>query len=169
MDVTIVNGYIILKRYCELVGVANPYTYHDFREKIAHALLDPSTWQRRVIKSPPPPQSNKRNGNNNSPTCTKAPRFSAKSLSPNRGALKKRLDTLLQHMPLPPTSRKVCQLHRWAALEKTRLKTPGGACSGLMHCNACGVNICLHCWEMYHTCEDLTSKIDIILENRRNL
>ena len=89
MEVTIVNGYIMLKRYCELVGVAIPYTHHDFREKIAHALLDLSTWQRRVRKSPPPPPSKTRNGNNNSTTCTKAPRFSVKSLSHNRGSLKK--------------------------------------------------------------------------------
>ena len=157
----------MLKRYCELVGVDIPYTHHDFQEKIAHALLNPSTWQRRVRQSPPPPPSKQQNGNNNSPTCTKAPRFSAKSLSPNRGALKKRLDTSLHHIPVPPTFWKVCQLHRWASLEKNKLKSPVGARSGLMHCKACSVNICLHCWEMYHTCADLTSKIDVIIKNRR--
>mmetsp|Transcript_34408 Transcript_34408/g.74375 ORF Transcript_34408/g.74375 Transcript_34408/m.74375 type:complete len:140 (-) Transcript_34408:150-569(-) len=54
MEVPIINGYIMLKRYCELVGVDIPYTHHDFQEKIAHALLNPSTWQRRVRQSPPP-------------------------------------------------------------------------------------------------------------------
>ena len=126
-------------------------------------FLTPSTWPARTSKSPPPPPSAEQNTQPKEHCKPKAPRFTHRALSPTKGKLQKCLNTSVNHMPVPPTTRKVCQLHRWAGLDKCGNASPEGCRASLMHCRACVVNAGLHCWELFHTCDDLHTRIDDIL------
>ena len=168
-----VNAYMMMRRYCELKRVTMPYKHHDFNEKIGYALLNPgSEWPRRNRKQPPEmlsgrkrtspiPQSTPQKKN-------RAPKLNGDALSPNKGRLKVRLDRSMQHLPVPTDGRKaVCQLHRWAHnmradARKDYFVVPSGARAGVAKCSTCGVVLCMQCYAMYHTCEDLTAKIDTI-------
>ena len=172
LEVSLINAYMMLRRYCESKGVKMPYSHHELNEKVGYALLNPHTdWPRR--KSPP----------NSAPSTPKqfirAPKFNINALSPNKGRLKMRLDNTLVHMPVPPPGKKeyhVCQLHRWAHSEKFNNKKgkgekktntiPPGARVCVCHCKACSVNLCLECFETYHTVDHLHTKIDSILSNK---
>jgi len=47
-EVSMVNSYMCIKRYCELKGVEVPWTHHDWNEAIGYAHLDPEEdWQKR--------------------------------------------------------------------------------------------------------------------------
>ncbi len=49
-EVSMVNSYMALKRYCKLKGVLVPWTYHDWNESIGYAHLDPTEyWPRRKV------------------------------------------------------------------------------------------------------------------------
>ena len=98
----------------------------------------------------------------------RAPKLDRDALSPNKGRLKVRLDKSMQHLPVPTDGKKaVCQLHRWAHNIRADGKkgysvVPSGARAGVAKCSVCGVQLCMRCYAMYHTCDDLTEKIDTI-------
>jgi hypothetical protein len=76
-----------------------------------------------------------------------------------------RLDQSLSHLPVVPEGEKgnhVCQLHRWASGSTI----PPGARNMVCRCSACAVNVCLQCYELFHTETNLPSKIDWILSNK---
>ena len=148
------------------------YRHHDFNEKIRYALLDPDKeWPRR--KQPPELLS----GNErkrpvhlsplSTPKKARSPNLNKNHLSPNKGILKKRPNNTLNNMPVMPICKiPVCQLHRWSNTTNQsddcnkKGVIPSGARSSVSQCKSCGVVICLQCYEMYHTCDDLTAKID---------
>jgi len=168
LEVSLVNSYMMLRRYCQLKNVTMPYSHHDFNEAVGYALLDPVTeWQRRK----PPPVAARRTPQ---AAIKRAPRFTVNTLCPTTGKLKIRLSTSFMHMPVPPPGKKdnhVCQLHRWAHGECQSVEQrkdnkniiPAGARSAVLHCKACGVNLCLHCFELFHTKADLYPEIRTIL------
>ena len=41
LEVSMVNTYMVLRRYCELKGVPMPYTHHDLNKEIGYAILIP--------------------------------------------------------------------------------------------------------------------------------
>ena len=178
LEVSLVNAYMMLRRYCELKGVRMPYSHHDFNEKVGYALLNPDKeWPRR--KSPTKSATQTPMRSTRAPKqFIRAPKFNLNALSPNKGRLNRRLDNSLTHMPVPPPGKKenhVCQLHRWAHAEKYPKKKgdenktntiPPGARVSVLNCKACGVILCLECFEMYHTVERLDTKIDSILSNK---
>ena len=170
MEITIVNAYMMYRRYCELKEVPQLIDHHDFREKLAYALLDPANeWPKR------------KSGNGNkkrtrTPTLTpepakkRAPRMNTDALSPNKGRLKKRLDRSLSHMPQMCTNNKkhrVCQLHHWASSQTTGGDTedaiPAGARANVVECKACDVKLCILCFSIYHEKMHLEGHIDSIL------
>eukprot|EP00956_Cyclotella_meneghiniana_P034869 scaffold109003_cov36-Cyclotella_meneghiniana.AAC.1 len=173
LEVTIVNAYKMMTRYCELRGINPKYSHHDFREKIAYALIDPEgEWPKRKAKTPPA-ANRKRNSDSQSakPKAPKAPRFTNNTLS-RHGTLSRRLDASLNHMPVVPSgdqSGHICQLHRWAGNygnnDKKNNKMPSGSRFNVCHCKACGVNLCLCCFELYHTKANLEAEIGNILSN----
>mmetsp|Transcript_17195 Transcript_17195/g.26158 ORF Transcript_17195/g.26158 Transcript_17195/m.26158 type:complete len:83 (-) Transcript_17195:80-328(-) len=78
------------------------------------------------------------------------------------------------HMPVPPGGKKdnhVCQLHRWAhgktkSIEQRKDNKniiPTGACAAVNHRKACEVDLCLHCFELFHTVKYLYPEICTIL------
>jgi hypothetical protein len=99
------------------------------------------------------------------------------SLSPTRGKLKHRLDHDTRiHMPMPPvTPSAICQLHRWAhkvthpaTKENENNFKPRGCRSHVMHCEACGVHLCLDCWAIFHKEKSLKLRVFDILGQKGN-
>ena len=182
-EVSMVNSYVMMKRYCEMKGVPVPWNHHDWNEAIGYAHLDPHEyWPRR--KSPPgttaegsaaaasttrQPKLNKKG----KPILPRGPRVDSSALSPTRGSLKCRLDHDTRiHMPEPPlTLGANCALHRWAHKEthpatkeeEKNLKPPGSR-SHVMHCKACDVHLCLNCWALFHTEKRLKPRVFDILK-----
>jgi hypothetical protein len=105
----------------------------------------------------------------------KAPRVDSMALLPTRGWLKGRLNhNTTIHMPVPPLSQNAtCQLHCWAykemhlldKAERSNIK-PFSLHSHVMQYEACGVNLCLKCWELFHTKQRLKLHVFDILGNK---
>ncbi len=153
--ISLVNSYVLYKRYCELKGVPVMWNHHDWNEAVGYAHINPDEyWPRKKcpLKSGVQVTAGK----------TRAPKMDSLALSPTRGWLRGRLDNLVMHMPVNPeaaTGTTVCQLHRWAYKEfnphDDKNCKPAGLHSQVMRCRTCQVNLCLGCWEIYHTKERL--------------
>ena len=165
-----VNSYMSYKRYCELKGVPVKWSHHDWNEAIGYAHLDPGEdWPRK--KSCPETAMS----TTSSASKKRAPKMDSKALSPTRGRMKVRLDTSVNHMPVVPRGERfnnVCQLHRWADKEfnpgkdktgKKKNTKPACARGHVMRCTVSDVNLCLGCWEIFHTQQHLRSHIPGIL------
>ena len=165
-----VNSYVSYKRYCELKGVPVQWSHHDWIEAIGYAHLDPDEdWPRRKSPSESPMTTT------SSASKTRVPKIDSKALSPTRGRMKVRLDTSVNHMPVVPRGpprANVCQLHRWADKEfnpstdetgRKKTTKPAGAWTGVMRCTVCDVNLCIPCWEIFHTKERIRYHIPRIL------
>ena len=172
MEVSLVNAYMMYRRYCELKGVKQEYDHHEFNEKVGYALIAPDSdedWPRRKSPTPQTAASQKKRKASSAldeAGTPKAPRFSFNALCPTAGKLRKRLDTTLTHMPVEPSvapANRVCQLHRWAAREEGKNIPPGARGHSVAQCKACGVNLCIRCFEMYHTEMFPESKLGDIL------
>ena len=97
------------------------------------------------------------------------PKLNANYLSLKKGILKKHLDHTLNPMPVMPTGKiPVFQIHHWVNTTNQSNECneegviPSGARSSVSQCKACGVVRCPQFYKMYHTCNDLTAKIDTI-------
>ena len=164
------NGecHMMMRRFCEIKDVKQPYNHHEFQEMIGYALISPETeWttRNRKKKAPasktPPPEMNKR-----------APKVSCNSLHPTDGALKCRLDSTLDHIPrsCPRKSNKsenICQLHRYANKKVTgEDNLPPGSRGGVMYCATCRVNLCLPCYYLFHKSDSVAQECSTILSSK---
>lgn len=174
-EVSMVNSYVAMKRYCELKGVPMKWTHHDWNEAIGYAHLDPQMeWLQR--KSPGKSTANDDTAGATSNATSEAKQRNARidtmALSPIRGRMNVRLDhTNFRHVPIKQTGRGVCQLHRWAAKEdggdKEKNNKPAGSRGNhVAFCEACQVNICIPCWKLYHFEHDLKPHIQAILSKK---
>jgi len=175
-EVTMVNAYMMLRRYCDWKGIGMPWTHHNFNEAIGYAHVDPvGEWPKWTRKPPPELLGRKDHakgslGKRKRVTQQKrAPKVNMDALCAKKGRLKVRLNTSEQHIPIVPAhSKAICQLHRWAHNEKKcvedkkKFAIPSGARSTVMQCKVCNVILCLRCYEIFHTCEDIGAKIDTI-------
>ncbi len=154
-EASVANSYMMMQQYCELKCVCALYNHHDFHEKCGLAYLDPKKyWPCR--KSPTicnkldnitPPRKK--------PLVIQAPQFDKAALCPDNGGIKKRLDSTLYHMPTTLLGAKGnvnCQLHQWAnrGMMGENMIPPGGR-QNVMLCRECDVNLCLRCWENFHS------------------
>jgi hypothetical protein len=152
---------LAMKRYCDLRGVPVKWTHHDWNEAIAYAHIDPDEYWPQA-KCPP-----KIADLNVTVAKGRSHNMDSLALSLTRGWLRGRLNSSVTYMPVLPDATKgttVSQLHQWAYKEfnpdDTR-KHPksSGLRSQVMHCRACKVNLCLGCWEIFHTQERLRLQI----------
>lgn len=168
-EVLLVNSYRMYKRYCELCRLKIEYSHHDWREKIGCALLNPDKeWPSRRNSNDNNVSAKRSRSTSPVPPSSKKPKFTNNSLCRD-GSLNCRLDKSFDHMPVVPPGKKdnwVCQLHRWAGSKVNGGKIPPGSRNCVMHCKACGVNVCLQCWELYHSEPDLQPHIETILKNK---
>ena len=179
-----VNLYVMMKRYCEMKGVPVLWNHHDWNEAIGYAHLDPHEyWPRRksphstttegavaavstaAVSTTKQPKLNTKG----KPILPRGPRVDSSALSPTRGSLKCCLDHNTRvHMPEPPlTLNANCTLHRWAHKEfnpnDVPSNKPAGSRAHVMRCEACGVNLCLRCWKIFHTQQRLRLHVPAIL------
>ena len=80
-------------------------------------------------------------------------KFNDEVLDPFKGQLKCRLDhSNVMHMPskVENPKHKYCQLCYWAKKEKVHKE--------LLRCEACGVNICINCYSIFHQEESIVAK-----------
>ena len=89
----------------------------------------------------------------------KSPRVTDKSLAAN-GIFRVRLNRG-EHWPVQDLMKKEprCQLHFWATGEKHRAQ--------LMRCNECDVTLCIHCFKLFHTSENLVKHKERIADQLR--
>jgi hypothetical protein len=172
-EVSMVNSYVAMKRYCELKGVPMKWTHHDWHEAIGYAHLDPQEeWLQRKSPGKTPTTNDDRGAAATSEVKRRNSRIDTAALSPVRGRMNTRLDhTNFQHVPIPTAGRGVCQLHRWAANmaggDKEKNKKPAGSRkNNVAFCEACQVNICIPCWKLYHFELDLKPHIPTILSKK---
>ena len=170
VEVTVVNAYKMMTRYCELKGVNAPYNHHAFQEKIAYGLIDPAgEWPRRGHCTPAEHRRKRkwdaamRKEAQPVNESARAPKVSKSSLHPETGSLKKRLDPSLEHLPHAVPGKHtnaICQLHRFAARQIGKgTNIPDGARASVMQCFACGVNLCLPCFFLFHKTANLEEAI----------
>ena len=169
-ELSMVNSYVAMKRYCELKGVKMRWTHHDWNEAIGYAHLDPvEDWPRR--KSPGKLATNDARGATvTSEVKKRNSRMDSMALSPTRGRLNFRLDhSSMVHVPVPSNiNTPACQLHCWAYQElqgdrDQKKRTPQGARAQVVLCEACNVHLCIPCWKLYHFERDLAPHISRIL------
>ena len=89
-------------------------------------------------------------------TPLKAPRVNEKTLDPNKGSLRCRLNHFGSfHCPKPLESAKPsCALHRYLL---GRINGSGGQCrDGIVLCSACGVHLCIPCFDVFHTVRNIS-------------
>jgi len=90
-------------------------------------------------------------------TPCKAPRMNDHSLCPSTGSLRNRLHHFgCFHCPTAPTSKSPsCALHRCLMGRETRKcsQTRGK----IVTCSKCEVNLCIRCFEIFHTVQDIVS------------
>ena len=154
-EVSIVNSYLLMKRYYEAKGLKPRWTHWEFQENIAWALIDPvNCWptkdqDKSTSKMARPNRSSEM-------TSGRRPKFTAKSLAEG-GALGMRLNQAYEHeiQQLTVEQKKanttVCQLHRMANKEINGSSAiPHGGRQQVVVCKACGVALCLNCWGKFH-------------------
>ena len=96
---------------------------------------------------------------------SKAPRVNDSSLHPDSGALRCRLDHYGKyHAPDPPEVKiPSCALHRWAVGRETGSKSQTRL--NIVCCSICKVNLCISCFNTFHTVKDIISKREEIAES----
>ena len=150
-ETSIVNAYLLMKKYYLARGLTPRLTHLEFQEEITWSLLDPKGPPRRGRESPIKAST---------PTPPRAPagaaraRMTEKSLQPG-GAFDRRLDRSLHHCPtmLPADKKKttVCQFHRLAGKSINKNHAiPEGARRDVMICQDCNAAVCVKCWEVFH-------------------
>ena len=98
MEVSLVNAFMMMRRYCKLKGVKQKIDHHEFNELIGRALLDPVNEWTKGYKKNGKTESGKRK---RPPTATRqALRFTSETLCHTRVVLNKLLDRSLNHLPV---------------------------------------------------------------------
>jgi hypothetical protein len=64
------------------------------------------------------------------------------------GALRCRMDRTLDHFPVKAAPKVKCAVHRWVGFRKE---------GELLYCPQCNVNLCVHCYGIFHRCPNLVS------------
>ncbi len=163
-----VNAYVSYRTFLTDEGVPKSQllSHYDFRRAIALAWLDPENFwpgfhkfceseygtkrrrtETRVTseEASATTRSTTKKKRETPPYCA---RVNDKALCPMNGALKDRLQVIAGHWPRPVEHAKAprCQVHRWAGVEHK---------AGIYCCAACNVNLCIACFEMFHTQADI--------------
>ena len=151
------NSYVVRIKVNIAEGVDRKQllTHYEFRKEIALNWLDssyePRTHQVKDTPSKKTGLSSMFSSPSSVSTITTASSlratFCADSSLAENGALNCRLDTTLSHLPSKKRgSKSQCALHRWTG---NRME------AGIMHCRSCNINLCLDCYEIFHTHSNL--------------
>lgn len=149
-QVLLVNSYVAYKTFMELSGYGkyDRLSHYEFQESVAWAWIDDKKYwpdrHKKTLTCPAAIRAKRKHVE----LAPRNPYVSDISMCPVKGALKDRLDTSLDHMPVPNTPDKkdpACQLHHWV---KSRCR------SQLMTCAHCKVTLCIDCYRPFHAVTD---------------
>ena len=172
LGVLLTNAYKLYLSVCENAGVAPTYKQqYEFRKAIAEYWINPELISSEISSSGKKRSINELFDSSNdscsvsgvtNPFLSPAPslaseqtiesksaRISDSSLDERKGLLRKRLDTLLDHLPEPARKAKPrCGLHHWLNKRKE---------AKIAFCPTCRVHLCLTCYGMFHRIGPLVS------------
>jgi hypothetical protein len=151
------NSYVVYIKVNIAEGVDRKQllTHYEFRKEIALNWLDssyePRTHQVKDTPSKKTGVSSMFSSPSSVSTITTTSSLRATfctdaSLAEN-GALQCRLDTTRSHLPSKKRgNRPQCALHSWTGVRKE---------AGILYCRSCNINLCIDCYEIFHTQSDL--------------
>ena len=146
LGVMLVNAYVVYTAFLKEQGVLqkNMLTHYNFRKAVALAWISPEEYYQASkntnATTPPAPSSNKKK-------LKRTEFFTDHSVAAAGKLTVTRMNTYLQHLPVPPNSeRSRCGMHRWLGIDMQK---------DVMTCKSCNVNLCLRCYEGFHTIVDL--------------
>ena len=163
---TSITNYFILYKKIHLLHNREPISHYEFLRLITLSWLDPENYSAKKWK-----QINEKKNIHNISTQTSlssdsisnrssarkkveaednrgATRLTVCSVHPYDGSLKMRLDRKLPHFPKRQDNINCrCQLHGFLKMNRSRAK--------VMYCKDCNVNLCIDCWQTFHTCKVL--------------
>jgi hypothetical protein len=140
LGVILVNAYVVYTTFLKEQGVSekNILTHYNFRKAVALAWISPEEYYQGSKKSsaPTPPTTNKKK-------VKRTEFFTDHSVGSSGKLTLLRLNSYLPHFPVPPNSdRSRCGMHRWLGIDTQK---------DVMTCKSCNVNLCLRCYEGFHT------------------
>ena len=187
IGVLLVNAFVVYKLVCEADGVT-PLTHYEFRKTIALSWIDKGevtiaerrrlrtrqadtvqTPQIRTEKRHPSSSATTRKTMSGSSNNRKRRAFtppSAELARPQKmgksnhltdasvdsttGPFGRRLDRFVGHWPQKPEKQQCCALHRCCIKMDVR--------KDVVTCSCCQVNLCLDCFQLFHTLENLADR-----------
>jgi len=182
LGVMIVNSYVIYRTFSLANGINKKdlMSHHDFRKSIALHWINQSEVteednesrssrsaslsskrsipRRPIVRMSESVTSSLSRLSNSRAPQNRARRVTSTSMDPVKGKHLVRLDSTLDHIPegVDKKSKARCMLYRWFGVE-TQAK--------ILHCVACNVNLCAHCYKIYHTVENLDTCKRVVLNN----
>ena len=150
-ETSMVNAYLLMKKYYLAKGLQPKWTHWEFQENIAWALLDPNGPPQYVQPSPTKAAKPKKT------VGPRRPRLTEDSLKLG-GDHGHRLDQSSSHFHSPVEDDKkkttVCQLHRLAnKVINDEHSIPSGSRKDVMICGNREVALCVNCWKPFHSLE----------------
>ena len=173
IGVMLVNAYVYYISVNIAAGVKRKdlLSHHDFRKAVALSWINqPLYWtpqkkptrkeqkqyegpsmSKKKMAADPSTRSQKRMATDNlSPVDAGKKRRRAKvtdaAMSQQGSYGDMRLNRSFTHFPIPVSGRVRCMIHRWCNVEKF---------GGVVECEDCKVTLCLACYKMFHTCNDM--------------
>jgi Transposase IS4 len=165
LGIVIVNAYICYVEFNLTAGKKKKdlLSHYEFRKAIALAWLDPDTyWANRYNDTVLENKGTKRKLDDMSTSTKATTRSSSKNLKRPTAVTDKSLDPYVglhacrlsrdpPHWPKPQqTKRTKCALHHWAADLEER--------PHVVMCSRCRVNLCVHCFETFHSVENIVGQ-----------
>ena len=171
IGVILVNAYVVYVSFMRREGVPEKsiLSHHDFRKAIALAWINPEMHykqeegatrkmlkcnnprKRKATVTTPPP----RKAHDLLATKKRTMQMTDKTLAENSKLSIRRLDSSLDHLPVPAKDNARCSLHRWVGVETEK---------DVCFCSACNVNLCHKCYKSFHVTTDIVGMKERVRE-----
>lgn len=161
-----VNAYCCYRKHHEMNG-STPVSHYEFQKQVAHVWLEKKYYEKEErsesLRATHAASMSGLSTSSNSTLSSKRSRISDSALHPTKGSLNCRLGNCASHWPKPPKgkSRQIyCQLHKWAGGRRKY--------KDVAYCVECNVNLCLTCYERFHSTWDLVAEKSELKQNNES-
>jgi hypothetical protein len=176
VQVCLVNAYVMYRHahlYIWKMKESSLLSHYDFQKMVALHLINPEKYplsgsrQKRKCDDGDDSRTLRSRNSDTENSSKKSAIMNDKTLHPDQGELRIRLNTGYFHCPVRPKAKDPsCQLHRWASGDP-KYKNRGS----ILHCDCCNVNVCIECFDLYHKVSDvnrLRSEVLKVIINEKN-
>ena len=178
VQVCLVNAYVMYKHahlYIWKNKESTLLSHYQFQKMVALHLINPEKYPlsrlrlKRRCGDDDSDATTLRSGSDSTKkkSSTKAAIVNDRTLDPEQGELRIRLNTKYFHCPVRPKAKDPsCQLHRWA-IGNPKHKNRGS----ILHCDCCNINLCFDCFDLCHKISDvdrLRSEVLKVIRNENN-